>query len=318
MPEQQCPNCATSVPEGAAFCPQCGTRTAPAATSGATYGGGGDDPTRSDLQTDERPASVPGPAPAGWQSPAADAPVWRTPPSSGDPAGSGPPLADAPGWSSPTGAAGEVPAGWHTPPTQAPPAWPGEAGQWQSPAAAPPATPPLAPPAGGWQQPGSPQPATGPAPRARAPLKGMPVAGALAVVGGAIAVLSVWLNWIKIDIGDLGSSTATGWNSTDDAKIVLAIGIAAVVVGAVLFASRNPFLRILVLAAGLGALAVGIRDLLDVGPVADEIAKGGLPVSGHSAGIGLYLVLVAGAVLVAAALVSFLAGSRAPAVHARG
>ena len=131
------------------------------------------------------------------------------------------------------------------------------------------------------------------------------MAGGLAVLGGIVAVTSVWLNWITVDIGDLGSSTATGWKSTDDAKIVLALGIAAAVLGAILFASRQALLRLLVLAAGLGALAVGIRDLLDVGPVADEIAKSGLPVSGHQAGVGLYLVLAAGVLLVIAAVLSF-------------
>ncbi len=286
MPDQTCANCGSNVPDRAAFCPECGTpRDAEAGTVAADRSGSdrsADDPTGVMPSTQVLPETEPAIA-----SPPDPQTSWQTPTPRQDPG--------TPAWQSPPPAS--------TPTWQAPAPPPG----WQSPPSGPPADGPPGAPAAGWQA-AYPSSSTGTS--AAKSSAGDPVAGALGVVGGAIAVLAVFLTWIKVELGGIGSTSGTGWRTTQDGKIMLAIGIAAVILGAILFANRHFGLRLLLLAAGMGAIAVGIRDLLDVGPVADEIKKTGLPVTGHSAGIGLYLVLVAGVVLVLAALIAFTGGSK--------
>ncbi len=299
MPDQTCANCGANVPDRAAFCPACGTpRDVGVGTADVDDGGSdrsAEDPTGVMPSTQVLPETEPASA-----SPQSSDTGWQTPTPRQDPAGT-PTWQSPPPASTPTWQASEAPTApaWQSAP--APP--PG----WQSPPSGPPADGPPGAPAAGWQA-AHPSSSTGTS--AAKSSAGDSVAGALGVVGGAIAVLAVFLTWIKVELGGIGSTSGTGWRTTQDGKIMLAIGIAAVILGAILFANRHFGLRLLLLVAGVGAIAVGIRDLLDVGPVADEIKKTGLPVTGHSAGIGLYLVLVAGVLLVLAALIAFTGGSK--------
>jgi hypothetical protein len=337
MSDQQCTTCGNVVPDGAAFCPECGTRTEeaspapaeqPAAAGGAASGSadpagpaptstsdpasgsdavpGGDDPTRADVPVPDHTEALPpttvlpaagaagavsDPAAAGgpWAPNPPSQPPWSTPPSSDPPGWSAPPSADPPGW----------PA---APPAAAAPA---AAGQWQTPASPPVAGQPGALDAGWSAQPGYNPPAAA-AVAAKRPSPGAPVAGIVAFIGGALAIVSVWLTWITVDLGSV-SASQTGWKSTDDAKILLGIGIVSVALSVMVLVRTAGVFRILLILAGLGCVAIGIRDLLDVGTVADEIRNAGIKLTGQSAGIGLYLCIVAGVVLIIAGV---LAGSK--------
>ncbi len=275
----------------------------------------------------EPPRPAPPIAPPGWPVAGSAGPSTGAGPASAPsgpaPTGPGSSASSSPGPTSPPSAYGSpyappAPAG-RPGPLAGPPAGPGTAppvaGAGSADWSTPPSSPPMAPGAG---RPGAGPPVAAPtAPVAVVPGRsrragggdGRPVVGVLAILGGAAAVVSVWLTWISIDLPGFGRSSASGWHSTQDAKVALALGVASVLLGAVLFARRAAVVSALIAVAGLGAVAVGIRDLLDVGPVADDIASSGLRVSGHQAGVGLYVLLAAGAVLVATGVVA-LASSR--------
>lgn len=273
--QTSCRSCGTTFPDTAAFCPQCGTPHAqpPAGdTSAASSGGtGGDDRTRVDVPTQVAP-SYDTPNPGGAP------PSWSTPPPSEAPAWTGPPVQDQASWSTPPAPPPPQPqAGWGSAPP-GPSSWP------QGPAAASPGY------AGG---------------SAKAQPDKSVIGGILAVVGGITAIVSAFLVWIKVSFGGVEGS-GKGWDATPDAKIVLGIGIAAIVVGAALFLNRHVVLRLLLLAAGVGVLAVAARDMLDVSSFGKDIGA-----TSHSIGAGLYVVVVAGVVLLAAGAASF-AGKRSP------
>lgn len=313
-----CPSCGATFPDTAAFCPQCGTPHAQAPAQGAPPQGGDSDPSQAEglfatgpraagtsvteADDDRTRVDMPAHNPAGHDttqvlppvdtpSPGGAAPSWTTPAPSEPPAWSNPPAQEQPSWSTPPGAP-QPQAGWGTspgsPPTAAPP---GPPASWaQGPAAAP-----------GYA-----------GAQAKAKVDNSVIGGVLGIVGGIAAIVSAFLVWIKVNFPG-GEATGNGWDSSPDAKIVLAIGIAAVAVGVALFLTRHVVLRLLLLAAGVGALAVAVRDMLDVPNFGKFLKPNGA--QGQSIGVGLYVVVAAGVVLLIAGAASFVGNRPTPPQH---
>ncbi len=169
---------------------------------------------------------------------------------------------------------GEVALGHRPPAAQYPDRPPVEMG------AEPPTIWPPAPPA-----------APGPA---RQGSRDVVIAG-LVVGAGLVLVLATFLTWVRI--GEPVDVSQQGWDR-DDGPITLVAGIAVAGVGGLVAARvRHLFVKLAILLGGLTALAVFAIDALDVANDADEFAQIDI-----SMGAGLWLVGVAGLVLVVLAL----------------
>ena len=209
-----CPNCSAELPAGAAFCTTCGHRMeASAAAAPAEDATRVDNPALGDAT--QTWASAPA---APWSPP--DQP--QAPPAPWQPA-------DSPGTA-------------QTPPPQSPPP------------AAPPAAPPWnqapgqpsgqgAPP---WQQAQAPAGAsTWGATPAAAPARGSssdgsPIGGVVALLGAILTLIGLFTAWVG---SNQSSENITGWDlasgdkglESNDPYILLALGIAALVIGVMLF-----------------------------------------------------------------------------------
>jgi len=114
--------------------------------------------------------------------------------------------------------------------------------------------------------------------------------------GGALALLiSVFLDWYKIEFSglDLGSAGGSGWETTDLAKIVALLALAAlVIIGIELFAKdvTLPFPASLALIAigGLATLIVLLRIIDKPGP--DIPSGAGVDIG---LGFGIFVALIA-------------------------
>ncbi|MBI2708442.1 MAG: hypothetical protein HYX34_01915 [Actinobacteria bacterium] len=123
--------------------------------------------------------------------------------------------------------------------------------------------------------------------------KGSPLGGILAVLGGLLGVVSPFLAWIRVR-----GATQTGMdNGTVDAKVVLAVGIAAIVLGiAAAAGARSTIVRLLVAAVGVAFVVYAIVDISSVGDLPDRVSP--------RPGAGLFVLPLAGALcLLAAALI---------------
>lgn len=102
-------------------------------------------------------------------------------------------------------------------------------------------------------------------------------AGLLALAGAAAVVAGVFLPWLTVEGHDV-----SGWRSSDDARILLALAGTATVIGALLVGgARSLVLRVALIGVGLGALALTVFDIASVGRVEvfDPAAGSGLAVS---------------------------------------
>ncbi len=283
MAEKVCANCGAEVPAAAVFCTQCGSR---------------------DLK--EPPAAPPEetvapPPPVTPESPTVPVTETQQAPSLAAQFGAeahrpeppdAPTMADQPVVSDPTSV-------WSPPPTAPTPA----------------AQAPAAPPIGGQAATYPPGPAAAPgpvsppttAPPATAPSSdgGGRLGAALALLGGAAAIVGAFLPWMKITPDWADAVTFSGWTLTDDAKVVAVVGAVAFVAAAVVMGgSLRRQMRVLTAVAGIVILGIGAYDTYDIlEELPDSLAAAGVSGAEIAAPqIGLILVLAGGAVVVLGAL----------------
>lgn len=268
MAEKICATCGAELPASAIFCNQCGNRD----LREVGAGGQAPSPVESTITADSPtiPVEAPLPPPPGRMPP----PPLSSP--AGTPTLAGPtvmddrtsvwsPAAPAPQYSS--GASGPLPA--------------------------PPVTV------------GQPVPPVAPLPTAAASGGGGRFGAALLLVGGAVAIVGAFLDWMKITPDWAEAFTLSGWASTDDAKIALVLGGLAVVAAVVVLggALRGP-IRLIAAVLGIALIGVGAYDTYDIiQRLPDALEKAG--VSGiriDAPGIGLILVIVGGVVVLLGAL----------------
>jgi hypothetical protein len=271
--------------------------------------GGLNDETRTYSRPDMAP---PAPSPGGWTPAPADpppAPAWGQQ----APAAPAAPPQPAPGqaWGAPTEAPPAPGQAWGAPPAAPAPA-PGQGapGQpWGGATAAPGqgapgqawGAAPAAPPS--WAAPGA---AGAPAPDAAWGGPAAPAAkkatlpAALAIVGGALTAIAVFLAWYTAKAGGLTESYSA-WDTFNGGKtvplesidplILLVLGIAVVGLGVLVLMGQAKIGSLLLLVAGVAVIGVAIRDWMSVVDVAKDLPSS-VKISG---GAGLYLTYFAGA-----------------------
>lgn len=288
MAEKVCANCGAEVPAAAVFCTQCGSRDLnqppppppePDQAVAPPPPVMPDSPTVPVTETQEAPSLAAQYGAAAQRPEPPGAPTMADQPVVGDPTSvwSTPPAAPQP----PT-ASSAAPASGE--PTAVAPAFP------PGPAAAPDPTfaPTAAPPATGTSSDG-----------------GGKLGAALALLGGAAAIVGAFLSWMKITPDWADAVTLSGWTLTDDAKVVAAVGAVAFVAAAVVLGGslRRP-MRVLTAVAGIVILGLGAYDTYDIlQQLPDSLADAGVSGAEIAAPqLGLILVLAGGAVVVLGAL----------------
>lgn len=331
MAGQLCETCGASMPLGALFCTQCGTRFAQS-ISGTASGPEAERPSPpSPPQTDPTLIVTPQADPTQvWQSapavPVAEppqapsmppaAPSWQTPPPTSHAPPAMPPTGYAPPPSTPTfpPAPPTFPPSPQAPPWQATPpgapqgppwqASPPTSPQtplWQSPPPAPPQMPPFQGTAAG-SPPQTPVPFAG-ALRAR---RGGRVAAVISALGGLAIVAGAFLSWLKIVPVGGTAQTITGWTLSNDAKTVAVLGALAVVLSVVVIGGQlRGAVRALLVVVGAVVLAIAAYDTYDIlHRIANHPLTSHLPAGTKitAPGVGLIVVLVGGVLLLVGAL----------------
>lgn len=145
-------------------------------------------------------------------------------------------------------------------------------------------------PSGGWP-PVQPTPSAGTLGQPGAPVldeRGNLPGGLLGLVGAALVVVGVVLPWM-----DVAGEMVSGWAASDDAKVLLGLaGVAALAGALVVGGARSLVLRVLL--AVLGVVAVGFAGF-------EVRSVSGVEDLDPSPGLGLYVGLIGGVVLLAAA-----------------
>lgn len=360
MADQTCSSCGSTMPGGAVFCTQCGSRALvaveppaepeapPAAPDQTQVVAGGPESAPADPAEPERPQVVPQPEaspplapPGGFVAPEAPPAAMPPPP---PPAATADPTQT---WSAPP-VAPSAPADqiWPAAPGSGPPAAPVALGSTPPPplTAPQPVVPPAAPAGTGWQaptqtwdqpsavptpvapvapypeaappqavppQPGAPAypgyaPAPAAAPKATKTSGGGRIGAFVGLIGGALAIVGVFLAWVKIAPSNNVSYTVTGWNLSNDAKIDLAIGAVAVVLAVIVIGGRmRGFVRLLLALGGIALIGLAAYDTYDIlkklpDRLAGSFLDGGAKITGP--GIGLILIFAGGALLIIGAL----------------
>lgn len=183
------------------------------------------------------------------------------------------------------------------------------------------------------QQPGYAAPGTAPAQSGGG---GLVPGGALAIVGGVIAIVGVFLSWANVSlsvtsgefsqsydmtISGLGKYTgAPGGAETDsafDGYVVIAAGIIALIGGLLAISTKNAVGAILALIGGVVAAGLAVFDLSRIGNYEDEARAfaASLPAGvdlrvSASTGIGLWIVIVGGAVALIGGIVAMAGGRK--------
>jgi hypothetical protein len=135
------------------------------------------------------------------------------------------------------------------------------------------------------------------------------ISGGLALVAGLATVAASFLPWIQIEIaGHSGpGSLATGLDGRDGIT-VLVVGVLAAVAGLLLVAGRgDAWLKLGLFVTGGVITIIGVVDIVDVQNKADALERRyGVPegVVTASVGVGLWIVLAAGVVLLVAGLLA--------------
>lgn len=145
-------------------------------------------------------------------------------------------------------------------------------------------------PSGGWP-PAQPTPSAGTLGQPGAPVldeRGNLPGGLLGLVGAALVVVGVVLPWM-----DVAGEMVSGWAASDDAKVLLGLAGVATLAGAlVVGGARSLVLRVLL--AVLGVVAVGFAGF-------EVLSVGGVEDLDPTPGLGLYVGLIGGVVLLVAA-----------------
>ena len=129
----------------------------------------------------------------------------------------------------------------------------------------------------------------------------------LGLVSAGLAILGAFLVWLTITIDGLSppGSTQTGLDGGDGRTILVAGGAAAIASVAMLLGRRDLWVKVVLLICGAIAAIIAIVNMVDAGSKAHDIQmQFGIPAGDVKAeiGIGLYLVVIGGAGLVAAGL----------------
>ncbi len=139
-----------------------------------------------------------------------------------------------------------------------------------------------------------------------APARGGSVLGGLvALVGGALTLVSLFTAWIG---ADGTSKTVTGWDLTsgdpfiglesNDPYLLLALSIGAVVIGLLLFTGKaRSALRIAAVLVGATIISVLVRDWLSIADIVKDI-----PGAKITQEFGYYLGIAGGALTIVAGL----------------
>lgn len=284
-----CPNCTATLPSAASFCTSCGTRLAqaPPAPSPA-------DPTQVGTPGLQDPTQV--------FSPPASSTPWQPAPGDAPP----PPPIPAGGWAPP-------------PPPGAPPASPPTTDQqpaWVQAAQSLSSTPP---PAAGW--------GTTPEPQAPRPAPaGSPLGAALALLGGVLTLVAIFLPWVTSNLSDAGLS---GWDLTSgdkgfrlpdgslltfeslDPYALLIIAAAGIFTGIMAFGGNTRGLsRVLGVVLGVAVIGFMVRDWTSMADVVKDKAPADFRIE---SAIGFYLALAGGALLAVSAAMPNKSPATAPA-----
>ena len=117
--------------------------------------------------------------------------------------------------------------------------------------------------------------------------------GALLAFLGAIGLVAgVFLPWVRTNV-DAGIS---GWNSSDDAKAVLGLAVAALLMGvAVIAGARNILIRLILIGLGIAAIVIAVVDIGSIGSDLPDALNAKF-------GAGLIVVPVAGVLLLLSGL----------------
>ncbi|MBE7196128.1 MAG: hypothetical protein INR66_27080 [Gordonia polyisoprenivorans] len=163
--------------------------------------------------------------------------------------------------------------------------------------------------------------------------------GALAVIGGIAAIVGAFLTWVTLAISASGGGVSQSVNITVtgmgklggvpesarvtsetavDGYLVIAAGAIALIGGLIALGTRKGPASIVALIGGLGALGLGIYEMTQVSKFEDQYralvnASAGEGVTANldaSVGIGLWIILVGGALAVIGAIIGMLGGRR--------
>lgn len=142
-------------------------------------------------------------------------------------------------------------------------------------------------------------------PTATAKRGGGRIGALIAVIGGALAILGAFLDWMTLTPTGQAGITFSGWTLSDDAKIVLALGAVGIIAAFIVLGGglRN-LMRLVIAVVGIAVVALGAYDLYDIiENLPDALTAVGVSgVEITAPGIGLILVMAGGAVLIVGAL----------------
>lgn len=291
-----CANCGAEIPEGGHFCVSCGT------------------PSEIEAPVDE--TKVIPPLPPVWDAPAqveqpSEPPVaggsWQptAEPTTEEPptqqqAPVTPPAAPQPSYAPPA-----MPPHSYAPPATPPPAQQSSAPNQPEQTQQVPTPPTWQPPSQGytaappWQPPANPAtqsyPSVASAPVATTGKKKSNVFSALlAFVGAILMVAGVFAPWVRTVV----SSGISGWDSSDDAKVVVGIAVATLLVGVMLVAGvRGILLKLLLVGLGIAGIVLAVVNILSVNNDLPEVLNAQI-------GVGLVLVPVGGFLVFLSGLIS--------------
>lgn len=129
----------------------------------------------------------------------------------------------------------------------------------------------------------------------------------LGLLGGIAMIAGVFLPWMKVAPTGIAALTISGWDLTDDAKIILAIGVVAIVLSVIVIGGQGRgFVRLLLAIAGIATLGLAAFESYDIlkrvpkRPDMMALFPGGAEITGPA--LGLILILAAGVLLIIASL----------------
>jgi len=133
--------------------------------------------------------------------------------------------------------------------------------------------------------------------------------GIIALIGAVLAIAAVFLNWVVIDAGPLGSGSATGWEIFDQGDkfdqflyplIVLILGIVAAVLAMLEFLGMGcPITRAVMIVLGILIIVFGF---LTYSGYEDQLGPFGELLD---MGYGMYFEFAAGIALIIAPVLCF-------------
>jgi len=130
----------------------------------------------------------------------------------------------------------------------------------------------------------------------------MRTSGIIGMIAFFVGILGFTMSWVDLYLFDVVIANRTGFDilgeEFNDATLILLLLLGGLLVSLLCFVKSSIVLRVAFVLLGLGIIAISIVNLDDVTMYAE------LPILGKSGtlpGIGLYMELVAGIILVAAA-----------------